>query len=223
MSSESALHKSPRKALTPRTDITQQISELAARKEVAQMHPGQKETLVPAAKLAKNKRLPATMITPGGHIEQSKKNKKGRAESSKKKKRSEIGKEKALERLERLQTKVGKDEERKVGVWGGVGPGGVKGVCGVGLTVLRRSVTVPRRLGSRLSLQVSSFRPTVTSIGIDIHCMYTTNPLDKRRGTLQEDCGVRTHWQQPFGSSTVAYHNATRLTRPLLTATGLTA
>ncbi|KAL1407692.1 hypothetical protein Q8F55_007125 [Vanrija albida] len=95
------------------SNITQQISELAARKEVAQTHPGQKETLVPAAKLAKNKRLPATMITPGGHIEQSKKNKKVRGDSSKKKKRSEVGKEKALERLERLQTKVSKDEERK--------------------------------------------------------------------------------------------------------------
>lgn len=94
--------------------VKEQISALAARKETTQTHRGQTNALVPAAKLAKNKRLPATMITPAGKIEQSKKAKTGRGDSSKKKKRSETGKEKALERMEQLQAKVARSESKQV-------------------------------------------------------------------------------------------------------------
>ncbi|RSH76599.1 uncharacterized protein EHS24_005484 [Apiotrichum porosum] len=92
--------------------MKEQISALAARKATVQTHPGQQNALVPAAKLAKNKRLPATMITPAGKIEVSKKI-KSNGDSSKKKKRSEAGKEKALERMERLQVKVQHSEDKK--------------------------------------------------------------------------------------------------------------
>lgn len=105
-------------------DVQAQISALAARKDTAQKHRGQ-ESLVPAAKLAKNKRLPATMITPGGKIEVSKKVGKGRVASKKKKAKSEAAKEKALERMEQLQVKVKATEDRKVS------PGGA-GVEGKG-------------------------------------------------------------------------------------------
>jgi len=101
--------------------VKTQLAEIAARKETAQQHPGQANTLVAPAKLAKNKRLPATMITPTGKIETSKKKKQ---ESSKKKKRSEASKEKALERIERLDAKVQRREERQVSTsWGGGGRG----------------------------------------------------------------------------------------------------
>lgn len=95
-----------------------QIAELAQRKATNQTHRGQ-DTLVSAAKLAKNKRLPATMITPGGKVEVSKKVGKGRGGSKKKKAKDEAAKEKALERMEMLQVKVKQVEERKVScrVW----------------------------------------------------------------------------------------------------------
>ncbi|CAK9781865.1 hypothetical protein CC85DRAFT_329876 [Cutaneotrichosporon oleaginosum] len=88
-------------------DVQAQISELAQRKATAQTHRGQ-ESQVSAAKLAKNKRLPATMITPGGKIEVSKKSKRG-----KKKKTSETAKEKALDRIEQMAVKVKQIEDRK--------------------------------------------------------------------------------------------------------------
>lgn len=66
-------------------------------------------------KIAKNKRLPATMITPAGTIAPSKKsNAKDRQESKKQKARSEKGREKAVELAKRLEEKVKGREERKV-------------------------------------------------------------------------------------------------------------
>lgn len=94
-------------------DVQAQIANVAARKATNQAHRGQ-ESLVPAAKLAKNKRLPATMITPGGKIEASKKVGKGRTASKKKKAKSESAKEKALERMEQHQVKIKASEDRKV-------------------------------------------------------------------------------------------------------------
>ena len=67
------------------------------------------------AKLAKNKRLPATMITPSGQVAPSqKKTSKGEI-SRKKRKRVEEGKEKAVERSGKLDEKVKSREEKKVG------------------------------------------------------------------------------------------------------------
>ena len=65
------------------------------------------------AKLAKNKRLPATMITPQGQVAPSKKSGKA-APSKKKKRRIEEGKEKALERSGKLEEKVKSREEKRV-------------------------------------------------------------------------------------------------------------
>lgn len=60
------------------------------------------------------------MITPSGKIETSKKS-KARPETKGKKKRSEAGKEKALERMEKLHTKTKRGEERVVSVAFGFG------------------------------------------------------------------------------------------------------
>lgn len=66
-----------------------------------------------AQKLQKNRRLPATMITPSGGIETSKK--KGKQVRGKgKKKASDAAKEKALERMEKLETKVRARDEKQV-------------------------------------------------------------------------------------------------------------
>jgi hypothetical protein len=110
----SPLHKLLVPILLTSETVKEQLASLAARKETAQAHPGQSNTLVQPSKLAKNKRLPATMITPAGKIETSKKMKTGKHESSKKKKRSEAGKEKALERMERMDVKVKRGEEKQV-------------------------------------------------------------------------------------------------------------
>lgn len=67
-----------------------------------------------ATKLAKNKRLPATMInSSSGSVDASKKKKK--SASRKQNKRLEEGKEKALERSSKLEERVREREERKVG------------------------------------------------------------------------------------------------------------
>ncbi|WVR06335.1 hypothetical protein IAU60_003366 [Kwoniella sp. DSM 27419] len=66
------------------------------------------------AKLAKNSRLPATMITPSGSIQPSQKSKANRGQVSKKKKqRTEKGKERAVELSEKLESKVREREEKK--------------------------------------------------------------------------------------------------------------
>lgn len=68
-----------------------------------------------ATKLAKNKRLPATMInSSSGSVDASKKKKK--SASRKQNKRLEEGKEKALERSSKLEERVREREERKVGL-----------------------------------------------------------------------------------------------------------
>ncbi|BEI92508.1 uncharacterized protein CcaverHIS019_0501360 [Cutaneotrichosporon cavernicola] len=89
------------------TAMQAQIAEVAQRKATTQAHRGQ-ESQVSAAKLAKNKRLPATMITPGGKIEVSKKAKRG-----KKKKASDAAREKAIERIEQSAVKARAVEDRK--------------------------------------------------------------------------------------------------------------
>ena len=74
------------------------------------------------SKLAKNKKLPATMITSQGSIAPSKRNaptntkRKGGAGgmSKKKRKRNEEGKERAVEREGKLEEKVRSREDRKV-------------------------------------------------------------------------------------------------------------
>ncbi len=97
-------------------DVQAQIAELSQRKATAQTRRGQ-ESQVSASKLAKNKRLPATMITPGGKIEVSKK--AGGKRGGKKKKASEAAKEKAMDRIEQLNVKVKQIEDRKVSCGGG--------------------------------------------------------------------------------------------------------
>ncbi|WVF69193.1 hypothetical protein IAT40_003968 [Kwoniella sp. CBS 6097] len=73
---------------------------------------------VPAqpSKLAKNPRLPATMITPAGQIQASQKvnakSNKGQI-SRKKKMKSEKGRERALELSEKLENQVRLREEKK--------------------------------------------------------------------------------------------------------------
>jgi len=62
--------------------------------------------------MPKNKRLPATMITPGGQVDSKKKGAK--PVGKKQRKRLEEGKEKALERSGKLDEKVKGREERKV-------------------------------------------------------------------------------------------------------------
>lgn len=95
------------------------MAELAQRKDTNQSRPGQ-DTLVPASKLAKNRRLPATMITPGGKVETSKK--KMKAVPKGKRKRSDLSKEKALERMEKTENRVREREEKKVGLRRGRSP-----------------------------------------------------------------------------------------------------
>ncbi|KAK8858565.1 hypothetical protein IAR55_002794 [Kwoniella newhampshirensis] len=66
------------------------------------------------AKLAKNTRLPATMITPSGAVQPSQKHKAHKGQVSKKKKaRIEKGKERAVELSGKLETKVKEREEKK--------------------------------------------------------------------------------------------------------------
>jgi hypothetical protein len=93
--------------------IASQLASLAARSHQNPTIPN--AAAAPPAKLAKNKRLPATMITPAGQIEASKK--KGKQESSKKKKRTEKGKERALELSQKLESKVRDREDKKVSAW----------------------------------------------------------------------------------------------------------
>ena len=64
--------------------------------------------------LAKNKRLPATMITPSGAIEPTKKKGKAGQVSRKKKVRAEKGRERAIEVERRTEMRVREREERKV-------------------------------------------------------------------------------------------------------------
>ncbi|KAL7422778.1 hypothetical protein Q5752_002073 [Cryptotrichosporon argae] len=98
----------------PLTAPAAAASSLAERKSTAQMQRGQ-PSVVPASKLAKNKRLPATMITPGGAVGVSRK--KGAAAGARgaKKggKRGEREREKAVERAEKLEVKARAGEERK--------------------------------------------------------------------------------------------------------------
>jgi hypothetical protein len=73
------------------------------------------ETPARPQKIAKNKRLPATMVTAAGQIAASKKtNAKDKQLSTKQKARSEKGREKAVELAKRLEEKVKGREERKV-------------------------------------------------------------------------------------------------------------
>ncbi|WWD18458.1 hypothetical protein CI109_102910 [Kwoniella shandongensis] len=75
---------------------------------------GAKVTPALPAKIAKNTRLPATMITPSGSVQASLKNKAHKGQISKKKKaRIEKGKERAVELSGKLETKVKEREEKK--------------------------------------------------------------------------------------------------------------
>lgn len=114
------------------------MADLAKRKDTNQSRPGQ-ESLVPATKLARNRRLPATMITPGGKVETSKK--KTKAVTKGKKKRSDASKEKALERMEKIETRVRGREEKKVSTY-----------ANFHITDRRRRGTAPRTPGNRQSL-----------------------------------------------------------------------
>lgn len=67
-----------------------------------------------AQKLQKNRRLPATMITPSGGIETSKKKGGKQVRGKGKRKQSDLAKEKALERMEKLETKVRARDEKQV-------------------------------------------------------------------------------------------------------------
>ena len=114
--------------------ITSQLSSLHARSsttnntntnnhpnDLSSTHPTTSSNSSLPAKLAKNKRLPATMITPSGTVDTSKKKNQPRKAngqvSKKQRKRLEMGKEKALERSIKLDEKVKGREVRKVGVW----------------------------------------------------------------------------------------------------------
>jgi hypothetical protein len=66
------------------------------------------------SKLAANKRLPATMVLPGGVVQPSTKNKKGKQLSKKQKARVDKGRDKAVERSGVLAEKERQREERKV-------------------------------------------------------------------------------------------------------------
>ncbi|KIR29836.1 hypothetical protein I307_01163 [Cryptococcus deuterogattii 99/473] len=69
---------------------------------------------VQPSKLAKNPRLPATMITPSGSIQTSQKNKSHKGQISKKKRaKLEKGREKAAELSGKLEVKVREREDRK--------------------------------------------------------------------------------------------------------------
>lgn len=94
--------------------MQEQIDKLAAAKQTQQTHPAQKNVLVSAEKLKKNRRLPATMITPSGGIETSKKKGAKQVRGKGKRKSSDQAKEKALERMEKLETKVRARDEKQV-------------------------------------------------------------------------------------------------------------
>nr|ODN99902.1 hypothetical protein L204_02343 [Cryptococcus depauperatus CBS 7855] len=64
-------------------------------------------------KLAKNPRLPATMITSGGQVQPSQKNKKNSQMSKKKRAKLEKGREKAVELSSKLEVKMKEREGRK--------------------------------------------------------------------------------------------------------------
>ncbi|WVQ65776.1 uncharacterized protein L199_003954 [Kwoniella botswanensis] len=69
---------------------------------------------VQPSKIAKNARLPATMINPSGQVQKSqKKNSKNKQVSKKQKARNEKGKERAIELSEKLGNKVKEREEKK--------------------------------------------------------------------------------------------------------------
>ncbi|KAK6908186.1 hypothetical protein L486_07566 [Kwoniella mangroviensis CBS 10435] len=69
---------------------------------------------VQPSKIAKNARLPATMINPAGQIQKSqKKHSKNKQVSKKQKARNEKGKERAIELSEKLGNKVKEREEKK--------------------------------------------------------------------------------------------------------------
>lgn len=96
-------------------EVAAQLSNLQARAQTqhkdATASTPSTSTALPA-KLAKNKRLPATMITPAGSVDSKKKG--GKRVGKKQRKRTEEGKEKALERSGKLEEKVKGREERKV-------------------------------------------------------------------------------------------------------------
>ncbi|WWC62591.1 uncharacterized protein I303_105188 [Kwoniella dejecticola CBS 10117] len=69
---------------------------------------------VQPSKIAKNARLPATMINPSGQVAKSqKKHSKNKQVSKKQKARSEKGKERAVELSEKLGNRVKEREEKK--------------------------------------------------------------------------------------------------------------
>nr|XP_019012764.1 uncharacterized protein I206_02259 [Kwoniella pini CBS 10737]OCF51545.1 hypothetical protein I206_02259 [Kwoniella pini CBS 10737] len=69
---------------------------------------------VQPSKIAKNSRLPATMVNPSGEITKSqKKNSKNKQISKKQKARSDKGKERAVELSEKLGNRVKEREEKK--------------------------------------------------------------------------------------------------------------
>ncbi|WVW84674.1 hypothetical protein I302_106708 [Kwoniella bestiolae CBS 10118] len=69
---------------------------------------------VQPSKIAKNSRLPATMVNSGGQIQKSqKKGSKNKQISKKQKARNEKGKERAVELSEKLGNKVKEREEKK--------------------------------------------------------------------------------------------------------------
>ncbi|KAK4689004.1 hypothetical protein P7C73_g1105, partial [Tremellales sp. Uapishka_1] len=89
-------------------ELTSQLASISARPSQT----ANKNASVPASKLAKNKRLPATMITPSGQIESSKK-KKDQGKSKKQKQRNEKGRERAVELAEKLGRKAKENEDKK--------------------------------------------------------------------------------------------------------------
>lgn len=110
------------------------------------------ETPARPQKIAKNKRLPATMVTSQGTIAPSKKtNAKDKQKSSKQKQRSEKGIEKAVELAKRLEEKVKGREERKVCTLYETGEGWRSGA-----DVLRLSGIGLRMLGSELYTMIMS-------------------------------------------------------------------
>lgn len=96
--------------------VQAQLISLQARQgaQAAQNATSSSTTALPA-KLAKNKRLPATMITPAGQVDGKKKG--GKQVGKKQRKRSEEGKEKAVERSGKLEERVKGREDRKVSLW----------------------------------------------------------------------------------------------------------
>ena len=94
--------------------VQAQLISLQARQagQTAQNATASSSTALPA-KLAKNKRLPATMVTPAGHVDVKKKG--GKQVGKKQRKRLEEGKEKAVERSGKTEERVKGREDRKVG------------------------------------------------------------------------------------------------------------